>query len=231
MFLDNLLINTNVIDAARQLGVHKVVVMGSVSIYADGLVQPVREEDIWHGPPHRSEAGYAHAKRAMLAQLEMYRDQYGMDYACAISTNLFGPNDRFDELNGHVVPSLISKFHRAVRSEGTVVAWGSGTPTRDFLYSEDAAAALVILLARGHGAYNLASGTHVTIRTLVETIATVSGYDGDITWDPSKPDGQSSRSFNIERLTDLGWRPDTSLEEALRQTFDWYATNASTARH
>jgi GDP-L-fucose synthase len=98
------------------------------------------------------------------------------------------------------------------------------------LYSRDAAAALLLLLGRGHGVYNLASGSHVTIRTLVETIAAVSGYDGDIAWDPSKPDGQSSRSFNIERLTNLGWRPETPLEEALRATINWYETNASTAR-
>lgn len=230
MYLDNLRINTNTVEAARLIGVEKIVAMGSVSVYADGLVQPMREDDIWQGAPHHSEAGYAHAKRSMLAQLEAYHDQYGLNYALAVSTNLFGPNDRFDEIGGHVVPSLISKFYRAIKEGTSVTVWGSGTPTRDLLFSRDAAAALVLLLNEGSGVYNVASGSNVSIDQLASLLKEISGYRDEIFWDATKPDGQSARSYNIERLTDLGWRPETHLQDALRLTFDWYSLNEATAR-
>lgn len=230
MFYENLLINTNAIEAARLSGVTKFVAMGSVCVYADGLPQPMREEDVWRERPHGSELGYAQAKRATLAQLEAYREQYGLDYVYAVSTNLYGPNDRFDEIGGHVVPSLISKFHRAVTEGTEMKVWGSGTPTRDFLYSRDAARALLFLLTKGNGTYNLASGTQTTIRQLVETLKKVTGFNEEIVWDSSKPDGQASRSYNIERLTNLGWRPEYDLEEALSETYAWYQSHAAAAR-
>ena len=230
MYFDNLRINTNVVEAARVSGVGKFVAMGSVSVYADGLAQPMREEDVWANAPHHSESGYAQAKRSMLAQLEAYKDQYGMNYAFAVSTNLFGPNDRFDERGGHVVPSLVSKFHRAITEGTALTVWGSGTPTRDFLYSKDAARALLTLLIRGEGVYNLASGRQITIRELVETLSKVTNFNGDLIWDTSMPDGQASRSYNIERLTGLGWRSEVDLEHALIETFDWYIRNLDSAR-
>lgn len=230
MYFDNVQINTNLVEAARLSGVKKIVAMGSVAMYSDTVSLPMRETDIWNGPPHGSEFGYASAKRAMLAQLESYRDQYELEYALALSTNLFGPNDRFDEKNGHVLPSLISKTYRGT-TEGTgLVVWGSGLATRDFLYSVDAAEALRTLLESGSGTYNVASGRHVSIRETVDALVDISGFTGDIEWDRSKPDGQVERSYDISRLTDLGWSPQVKFEDALHTTYDWYAQHSKDAR-
>ncbi len=230
MYFDNVQINTNLVEAARLSGVKKIVAMGSVAMYSDTVSLPMRETDIWNGPPHGSEFGYASAKRAMLAQLESYRDQYELEYALALSTNLFGPNDRFDEKNGHVLPSLISKTYRG-KTEGTgLVVWGSGLATRDFLYSLDAAEALRTLLESGSGTYNMASGSHVSIRETVDALVKISGFTGDIEWDRSKPDGQVERSYDISRLTDLGWSPKVKFEDALHKTYDWYAAHSEDAR-
>ncbi|QHC65687.1 NAD-dependent epimerase/dehydratase family protein [Rathayibacter sp. VKM Ac-2759] len=230
MYFDNARINTNVVEASRLAGVRKIVAMGSVAMYSDGLRMPMRESDIWMGPPHASEAGYAHAKRGMLAQLEAYAEQYGVDYAMVLSTNLFGPADRFDEERGHVLPSLVSRFHRSVRLDQRMVVWGDGSAQRDFLYSKDAATGLRILLERGSGVYNLASGRETRIREVVDTLAGVSGYRGEIEWDTSKPNGQRERSYDVSRLTGLGWTPRYGLEEALRETYEWFDANASLVR-
>lgn len=230
MFYDNARINSNVVEASRATGVSKIVAMGSVAMYSDSVRLPMNETDVWDGAPHASEAGYAHAKRAMLAQLEAYKDQYGLDYAFALSTNLFGPRDRFDEKNGHVLPSLLSKFHRGVETGEPVVVWGSGTPTRDFLYSKDAAIAIQLLLEEGTGVYNLASGNHHSIRDTAALIAQISGYVGEIQWDREKPDGQSVRAYDVTRIRHLGWESTTSFEDALRETYNWYAENTVLAR-
>ncbi len=229
-FLDNVLINTNVIEAARKAGVRKVVAMGSAAIYADTVMLPMREDDAWAGPPHRSEAGYAHAKLAMLAMLEAYREQWGLDFAYCISTNLFGPHDRFDERHGHVIPSLISKFHRAMATGETVTVWGSGTPTRDFLHVGDAALALRQIGSAGSGAVNLASGQSVSIRAVAELIADIAGYRCEIVWDRSKPDGQMRRAYDVSRLRALGVVPGRALRDGLADTFAWFAAHAGDAR-
>lgn len=229
-FLDNIRINTNVIDAARLAGVRKIVAMGSAAIYADTVALPMHEDAAWSGRPHRSEAGYAHAKLAMLAQLEAYREQWGLDFAYCISTNLFGPHDRFDELHGHVIPSLMSKFHRAVASGERVTVWGSGMATRDFLYAADAARAMSRIGEAGSGAINLASGQAVSIRAVAELIADVAGYRGEILWDRTKPDGQLRRAYDVSRLRALGVGPGRTLQEALSETYAWFAANAVAVR-
>jgi GDP-L-fucose synthase len=183
------------------------------------------------GAPHESEAGYAHAKRSMLAQLDAYRTQYGLEFAFAVSTNLFGPNDRYDEARGHVLPSLMSKFHRGVTLGQSVTVWGSGTATRDFLYSRDAAEALKTLLERGDGVYNVASGNHVTIKELVDELVAVTGFGGEVAWDRTKPDGQAARGYDITKLAALGWAPQTTLRDALAETWEWYRENAEHVRH
>lgn len=230
MFFDNLRVNSNVIEVARRAGVSKIVGMGSVSIYSDAIALPMRESDLWMGPPHISESGYGHAKRAMLAQLEAYEDQYGVEFAFAVSTNLFGPHDRFDEFKGHVVPSLISKFHRAQSDAAAVTVWGTGRATRDFLYSLDAAAALIRLLDDGRGVYNLASGSEVTIHELVDTLCEVTGFRGTVEWDRSKPDGQAARAYDVTRIGELGWTPRYPLADALAQTYAWYRDNYRSVR-
>jgi GDP-L-fucose synthase len=229
-FLDNIRMNTNVIEAARMAGVRKVVGMGSTAVYSDDVPLPMREDTVWWGEPHGSEGGYAHAKRAMIAQLQAYQSEYGLDWAVALSTNLYGPNDKFDEREGHVLPSLVSKFHRATRDGTDVDVWGTGTPTRDFVFSGDAARALRLIMEQATGVVNLASGTSVTIRTAVETLQKVSGFSGDVVWDTSKPDGQHARAYDVSRLTALGWEPQVSLEDGLRATYQWYADNCDDAR-
>jgi len=229
-YLDNVRINTNVVEAARRAQVKKVVAMGSTAMYSDSVPLPMREEDVWLGPPHPSEAPYAHAKRGMLAQLEAYREECGLDFALAISTNLFGPHDRFDERWGHVVPSLISKVHNAVEQGTELRVWGTGTPQRDFLYSADAARALR-LIGEGHsGTINLASGAPVTVRVLVDTLVEVSGYKGSVSWDASMPDGQRMREYDTSRLRALGFVPRHTLQAGLTATFRWYSRHYKEAR-
>ena len=229
-YLDNIRINTNVVEAARRWGVRKVVAMGSAAIYGDEVPLPMREEDYWIGRPHASEAGYAHAKRAMLAQLEAYREQWGLEFAYCISTNLFGPHDRFDERGGHVVPSLISKFHRATRTGEAVTVWGSGIPMRDFLFVADAAQAMRVIGATGSGAINLATGETVSIRGLAELLAEISGYGREIVWDASKPDGQLRRAYDVSRLRALGVGPGRPLREGLAETYAWFVAHAADVR-
>lgn len=229
-YFDNIRINTNTVEAARLVGVRKVVAMGSSAIYSDQVMLPMREEDIWFGAPHGSEAGYAHAKRSLLAQLQAYQNQYGLDYAYCVSTNLFGPRDRYDEQYGHVLPSLISKFHRAKRDGGVVTVWGSGTPRRDFLYSKDAARAMRMIGEQYTGPINLATGTSISIKETVEKIAKIVGQGVTVNWDRTKPDGQKLRSYEVSKLKALGFIPRFTLDEALVETYQWYTDNISQAR-
>ena len=230
-FHDNAVMNINVIEAARLSGCKKLVAAGTTAIYSDLTPLPMKENDLWLGAPHGSEAPYAHAKRAMLAQLEAYSQQYGLDYGYMICTNLYGPHDRFDEVYGHVVPSVISRFHNAVSKDlKDIVVWGDGTPTRDFLFAEDAARAFVAVAERGSGAYNTATGGASTIRQLIETVGEVSGYTGAIRWDESKPNGQQRRAYDVSRLSALGWEPEVDLTDGLRRTYDWFASSDAVRR-
>jgi GDP-L-fucose synthase len=229
-YLDNTVMNTNVIEAARLAGASKIVALGSAAIYSDVVTLPMTEEQIWAGPPHHSEAGYAHAKRGMLAQLDAYRDQYGMDFAYCVSTNLFGPYDKFDEQHGHVIPSLLSKFHRAAHEGGKITVWGTGSPRRDFLYSKDAAAAIRLIGDRFTGPINLATGSTVSIAEVVGLINGVSGFKGEVAWDRSKPDGQKLRDYDVSKLRQLGFKPEYDLRRALEETYAWLVKHAATAR-
>lgn len=229
-YLDNTRINTNVIDAAYQSGARKVVAMGSSAIYSDSVTLPMTEEQIWNGAPHFSEAAYAHSKRGMLAQLEAYHAQYGLDFAFCVSTNLYGPHDKFDEKWGHVIPSLISKFYKACRDGGSVSVWGTGKARRDFLFGADAAYAMRLIGESFTGPINLATGQSQTIRQTTDLIARISGFKGEVVWDASKPDGQNLRQYDVSKLAALGFVPRHSLEEGLEQTYQWFTDNAETAR-
>lgn len=229
-YLDNIRINTNVIEASHLSGAKKIVAMGTTAIYSDIVPLPMREDDIWLGPPHHSEAPYGHAKRAMLAQLTAYNEQYGLGYAYCISTNLYGAHDKFDENFGHVLPSLISKFSRACREGTSISVWGDGSPQRDFLYARDAAEALRLVAEKGEGAINLATGSPVSIREVVELLAEVSGFTGDIIWDATKPNGQMLREYSTDRLFGLGFSPNYSLREGLAETYAWYRANEQNVR-
>lgn len=231
IFLKNILINTNVIEAARLLNVKKIVAMGSVCAYPYPPPSlPLSEEMIWQGEPHAAENSYAHAKRAMLAQLMAYKESYNMDFVFVLSTNLYGPHDKFDIQFGHVVPSLIRKFYEAKQSGSDVVVWGDGSSSRDFIYSQDAAEALILMMKKAEGTINLASGLVYSIKDVVNILATHTQMKDHIIWDTSKPNGQGYRSYNLNKLLQLGFKPKTSLEKGLLDTYNWYSTHIETAR-
>lgn len=230
-YYENAQINLNVIEGARRAGASKIVAAGTTAVYSDHAPLPIREDEIGNGRPHSSEAPYGQAKLGMLAQLEAYRNQYGLSFAYLVCTNLYGPNDRFDERYGHVAPSLISRFHRVTTTaEPTITIWGDGTPMRDFLYSSDAADAFIRCAESGEGVLNTATGHSVPIRTLVETIRDVSGFKGELIWDVTKPKGQLARSYDISRLTALGWKPRVELREGIERTYRFFAENVETVR-
>lgn len=230
-FLNNVLINTHVIEAARRVGVRKVVAMGSGCVYpypAPSL--PLKECDLWQGMPHESEDSYAHAKRAMLAQLQAYRESDGLDSAFVISCNLFGPRDKFDVALGHVVPSLVKKFCDAKKNNGRVLIWGNGSARRDFMYVKDAAKACCIIMDKISGPVNMGSGRVSSIREIVDTLAAETGMQDRLSWDESKPNGQDFRQYDLQRLCLAGFKPDYTIEDGLRETYRWYEEHSDKAR-
>ena len=222
LFRDNVRINTNVIDAATVSGCEKIVAVSTVAIYNTDAPKPVAETSIWQGEPHGSERSYGHAKRAMLAMLQAYRDQYGIAFAYPIMTNLYGPHDRFDPIYGHVIPSLVAKFHDSAQAHKPVGIWGTGIAERDFLYASDAARALVLIAGGHEGPINVATGKAVPIRTVVDLMQQHTGVQ-DISWDATKPNGELHRRYDTSILEHLGFRPAVSLAEGLARTYDWYA--------
>jgi GDP-L-fucose synthase len=168
MFRENVLINTNVIEAAHLSGCKRIIAAGTVAAYPSNTPMPMQESSVWNGPPHGSEWAYANAKRAMLAHLEAAHVQYGISFAYPMFTNIYGPHDRFDVANGHVIPSLIAKFHEAATKGTAVEVWGTGVAERDFIFSEDAARAIMPLLSGFEGPINIASGNTIPIRQTVE---------------------------------------------------------------
>lgn len=221
ILFDNIMINTNVIECAR-VGVKKIVVMGSGCVYPELNTGPLKEDQIWNGPPHKSEDSYAHSKRLMLAQLAANKEQYGMNYAFAISGNLYGEYDNFDPEHGHVIPSLIAKFYEAKKDNVPVKVWGSGIAERDFSYSRDTAKALFLLMKGGDGPINIGSGFIHKIKDIVDILQNLTGIDVD--WDSSKPDGQLKRFYDLSILKSLGFEPYTSLEKGIGMVWNWYCT-------
>jgi GDP-L-fucose synthase len=230
-YLKNTLINTHVIEACHEAQVKKVVAMGTAAMYPDlepGV--PLVEGDVWKGPPHPSEYGYAQAKRGMLAQLQVYESSYSMPYAFAFCTNLYGPHDRFNTETGHVVPSLVKKFHDARQAKTTVTVWGDGSAHRDFLYIKDCSRALYTIMNSIVGPVNLASGNSQKIRDVVNTLAVHSGMEDQVIWDTSKPNGFPFRAYDVSRLREAGFRCEYTLEQALLETCAWYASHSGSAR-
>ena len=229
MFLDNVRININVIDAAYRTGCQKFVGASTVATYPANAPFPISEDSIWNGTPHHSEEFYAHAKRAMLAQLRSYHLQYDFKYSYAILTNLYGPGDRFDTKHGHVIPSLVANFYEASKNGNGVSVWGTGAAKRDFLYADDAARALIAIEQGAVGVYNVATGTTVAIRDAVEFLKEITGV-ANVNWDSTKPDGQLDRSYDVSRLATLGFKPQFSLRDGLAETYKWYSENYPNVR-
>jgi GDP-L-fucose synthase len=224
ILVDNVRINTNVVDASIRSGVKKVVGMGSGCVYPDLQDgKPTNESQMWDGPPHFSEGPYAHSKRLMAAHLDAAREQHGLESAFVISGNLYGPGDNFNIEDGHVIPSLIAKFHNSLSTGEPVRPWGTGVAERDFTYSEDMAVALTVIAENLTGPVNTGSGNRHRIREIVEALQTLTGVS--VEWDVSKPDGQLSRTYDLEKLFSAGFSPQFDLEQGLAKTYQWYAEN------
>lgn len=220
----NVAINTNVVRACAEFGVEKLVAMGTVAMYPS-LDRPLLEGDLWSGPPHRSEWGYAQAKRGMLAHLEAGT----LKWAMPLATNLYGPYDRFDVKHGHVIPSLVRKFYEAKRRRVPVPVWGDGSARRDFLHVRDACEALVEIMDKVEGPVNLATGATQSIAVAVSSLAAAFDYDR-VEYDPTQPVGQQTRTMDVTRILATGWRPRYALWEGLAQTAQWYTANEASAR-
>lgn len=230
-FYDNVMINTNVVDAAQKVGVRKITVMGTGAVYpfpSPGL--PLREEMIFLGVPHPAEDSYGHAKRAMLAMLAAYQESYGMEWAYVVSCNLFGPRDKFDPEFGHVVPSLVKKFFDAKQRGERVVVWGDGSAQRDFMYVKDTARVALAIMESVKGAANIGSGTVYRIRDIVEMLADISGMTGQVVWDSEKPNGQDYRSYDLTKINSIGFMCQYSIREGLEETWNWYSEQVSKAK-
>ncbi|MDR2054833.1 MAG: GDP-L-fucose synthase [Desulfovibrio sp.] len=223
---DNLLIQTNVIDAAWRTGCRKLLFLGSSCIYPKLCPQPIREEYLLAGPLEPTNEAYALAKIAGIMMCRAYRRQHGFDAISVMPTNLYGPGDNFHPLDSHVMPALIRRFHEAVRDgREEVVIWGTGTPRREFLYADDLADALIFLMQHysGEGHVNVGCGKDLTILDLASKIAACAGFAGRIATDPGRPDGTPQKLLDVSGLTALGWKAKTSLDEGLRKTWAWYA--------
>lgn len=229
ILVDNVLINTNVVEYSRRAGVKKIVAMGSGCVYPELKGQEeLFEDQVWIGPPHSSEDSYAHSKRLMLAQLNAAKEQYGLSSAFVISGNLYGPYDSFNAEEGHVIPSLIAKFFDASREGKPVKVWGSGVAIRDFSHCDDTAAALIAILRNLEGPVNMGSGMRHRIGDIVETLQQLTNVP--VEWDSSKPDGQLVRYYNLDKLERTGFKAKVGLAEGLRHTYEWYVENSKTAR-
>ena len=233
LFRDNLLMGTYVIDATLAAGTEKTVLVGTVCSYPKFTPVPFREESLWDGYPEETNAPYGIAKKANLIHAQVNHQQYGQRFAYLIPTNLYGPGDKFHPSVSHVIPALIKKCVEAVeRGEDKIEVWGTGRASREYLYVDDAAAAIVLASEQHDGSepVNLGNDHEVTIRETVETIARLVGFGGELRWDPTKPDGQPRRRVDATRAANLfGWRAETPFEEGLRRTIDWYLANRAEA--
>jgi GDP-L-fucose synthase len=227
---DNMMIATNVIHAAYQHGVIKLLNLGSSCIYPRMAPQPIREEYLMTGPLEETNRAYALAKIAAIELCDHYRAQYGCHFISAMPTNLYGPGDNFDLKSSHVLPALLRKMHEAKTAQSpTVEIWGSGKPMREFLYVDDMADACVFLMDSYDqpGPINVGTGIDITIRDLALTIKSVVGYDGNLTFDASKPDGTPRKLLDVSRLSEAGWTAKTGLREGIEKSYDWYLKNVS----
>ena len=228
-FRENILINTNVLEACRWYKIPKVVSLLSTCIYPDNATYPLTEDQIHSGEPHTSNFGYAYAKRMLHVQSMAYRKQYGCNFVCAVPNNLFGKNDNFDLENGHVIPSVIRKVHEAkVNGEKSVTFWGDGSALREFTYNEDIADSLIFLMENydGEAPVNIGNTNEISIRDLVDEIVGIFDYTGDVIWDTSKPSGQHRKPSDNSFLKSLGHNiKHTDIRDALADTCAWFSKN------
>ena len=225
---DNLVIETNIIKAAHEIEVKKLLFLGSSCIYPRDAKQPMVEEELLTGPLEKTNESYAIAKIAGLKMCEAFRTQYGCDFISAQPTNLYGEGDKFDPELGHVIPALMVKAHKGkINDYPTLNVWGSGTPKREFLYIHDLADALIHLLKNysGKSHINIGTGEEFSIKQLAEKICDVVGFQGELVFDKTKPDGSPRKLVNNSRLAELGWKSKTNLNDGLTKTYKWYLDN------
>jgi GDP-L-fucose synthase len=241
--IDNLVIQTNVIQAAYSAGVHKLLFLGSSCIYPQLAKQPIIEDSLLTGALEPTNEPYAIAKIAGIKMCESYNRQYGVDYRCVMPTNLYGDNDNFHPLNAHVIPAMMQRFHKAKRAGAKkVVVWGTGKPMREFLHVSDMAAGSIHVMNLPHpeliaavskpmcSHINVGTGRDVTIAELANTMARVVGFKGHIEFDVSKPDGTPRKLLNVSLLRSLGWKYTLDLEQGLEMTYDWFLENLAELR-
>src|SRR5713101_9434632 len=225
-FYDNLMMGAQLMEVGRQASLDKFVAIGTICAYPKFTPLPFKEEDLWNGYPEETNAPYGLAKKMLLVQSQAYRQQYGFNSIVLFPVNLYGPRDNFDLQTSHVIPALIRKCLEAKRSDASnIEVWGDGSPTREFLYVEDAAEGICLAAERYDSSepVNLGSGMEVSIKDLVHTIKRMTGFTGEIVWDTTKPNGQPRRSLDTSRAERFfGFRAKTSFEEGLRRTIEWY---------
>lgn len=228
-FYDNAIMGIELIEQARQFDVEKFTILGTICSYPKHTPVPFSEDDLFEGYPEETNAPYGIAKKALLTQSWAYRKQYDFDSIYLMPVNLYGPRDDFDLETSHVIPAIIRKcIESRDAGEDSITAWGTGSPTREFLYVKDAAEGILDATERydGKDPVNLGSGEEISIRELIESIADATGFDGDIEWDTSKPDGQPRRCLDTTRAKQyFDWEAETSLEEGLEETIDWFEAN------
>jgi GDP-L-fucose synthase len=229
----NLMMGAHVLELSRIHKVQKTIVTGTVCAYPKFSPVPFNEDDLWNGYPEETNAPYGLAKKMLLVQGQAYREQYGFNAIHLVPVNLYGPGDNFDPASSHVIPALIKKFVDArERGDDHIDAWGTGSASREFLYVDDAAEGIVLAAERYDDAdpVNLGVGREITIRELTELIAELTGFRGEIRWDPSKPDGQPRRALDTSRARErFGFEARTSFTDGLRRTIDWYEAHRATA--
>lgn len=226
IYYDNVMMNTQLIQKCAEIGVGKFVFVSSVCAYPDFPLLPMKEGNLWSGYPEKSNGSYGISKRVALAQLEACREQYGMAFEYPIPVNMYGPRDNFGE-SGHVIAALVRKF---IEAKEVVTIWGDGKATRDFLYAGDVAKALSKFIDTDVGQpVNISSNQEVSIAELVDLLVELTGFDGTVAWDKTKPTGEKRRLYDNSRAKSLlGWQPETSLIDGLRQTIEWYRGNKGT---
>jgi GDP-L-fucose synthase len=232
-FYDNMMLGTQLMHESWRRGLKKFVTIGTVCAYPKFTPVPFREESLWDGYPEETNAPYGLAKKMLLVQGQAYRQQYGFNAIYLLPTNLYGERDNFDLETSHVIPALIRKFAEAkARGDKQVIAWGTGSPTREFLYVDDAAEGILLATERYNDPepVNLGSGDEVSIRNLTEMIAELVGFQGEVVWDSSKPDGQPRRALDTSRaLNAFGFKAQTPFREGLARTVAWYMDNVRVA--
>ncbi|MBD1216765.1 MAG: GDP-L-fucose synthase [Aphanizomenon flos-aquae Clear-A1] len=231
LFYDNLIMGTQLIHAAYQQGTEKFVCVGTICAYPKFTPVPFKEDDIWNGYPEETNAPYGIAKKALLVQLQSYRQQYGFNGVYLLPVNLYGPEDNFNPSSSHVIPALIRKVQEAqTRGEKQLPVWGDGSPTREFLYSTDAARGIVMGTQFYNDAepVNLGTGYEISIKDLITLICELMGYDGEIVWETDKPNGQPRRCLDTERAKQaFGFTAEVEFRTGLNNTIDWWRKNAA----